>query len=220
MTRQPTARQRYDRRAAERRFGHLYASMEGDCCLYCGMSSDGKVDHQPPVYVLHRFANGSQVTKKQVREAFGDCRLVPCCTICNMGLGTFYAPDDRDRRAEIVGWFLEDEQNPLDKMILIAGRQLLEDRLNGRRGPEVYTFPGVGRLIYIAALVGLADGTYRSPDDFPKWLKAGQAELAEWLRGAPRRKYQHFLDMAGLESYQLRPHARSDPRGQFGSTPS
>lgn len=213
---QSPPRQRYDRRAAEKRFGHLFAPAEGDRCVYCGMPNDGKVDHQPPVYVLHRFANGGLVTKKQVRDAFGECRLVPCCTICNMGLGTFYAPDDRDRRREIVGWFLEDEKNPLDRMALVIGRKLLEDRLNGRKGPEIYAFPGVGRLIYIAALIGLSDGSYGSPEEFPGWLITGQEELAGWLRGAPRRKYQHFLEMAGLESYELLPHAQKDPRGQYG----
>lgn len=208
---------RYDRRKAEKRFGHVYEVVEGDRCVYCGMASDGKVDHQPPVYVLHRFANGGLVTKKQIREAFGPCRLVPCCTICNMGLGAFHGETDADRRFEIVNWFLAEEGDLFDHAQLEAGRLLLQDFFDGRRGAEIFSFPGVGRVIYINALVGLADGSYVSADEFPKWLLDAQAQLAAWLRAVPRRKHAHFLAMANLESYDLGPQARNDPRGQFGA---
>ena len=132
-----------------------------------------------------------------------------------MGLGAYYGVDDTDRRQEIVNWFLEDEQLPQDKLILMVGAHLIQARLEGKRGDEIYKFPGVGRVIYISALTGLIEGEFQSPDDFPEWLKLVQVELADWLRGASKRKSQYFLDMANLESYELRPHARSDPRGQF-----
>ncbi|MEI8719792.1 hypothetical protein [Mesorhizobium sp. ISC11] len=86
--------------------------------------------------------------------------------------------------------------------------------VHGRR-IEIYEFPAVGRVVYISALVGLIEGQFGSPDEFPDWLKVTQSELADWLRGAPRRKSKYFLDMANLESYELVPDARDDPRGQF-----
>ena len=100
-------------------------------------------------------------------------------------------------------------------MILEIGHQLIEGRAQQKRGNEIYEFIGVGRVIYIEALIGLINGDFDSPDDFPEWLKLMQSELAEWLRGAARRKSQYFLSMANLESYELLPHARDDPRGQF-----
>jgi hypothetical protein len=208
-------RTKYRRKDAERRFAHVYEAVAGDTCIYCGMPSDGKFDHQPPVYVLHRFADGGLVTKKAIRDAFGRCLLVPCCTICNMGLGAYHGSDDAERRREIVNWFLVDDRFPEDELFLKLGERLIDERLNGKRGPEIYAFPGVGRVIYIAALCGLIDGEFRSAAEFPDWLKTVQTELAEWLRGAPRRKSQYFLDMAGLAGYDLLPHARSDPRGQY-----
>jgi len=132
-----------------------------------------------------------------------------------MGLGAFHGSDDIERRREIVDWFLLDERYPEDKLILGLGHKLLEQRLNGERGIEVYEFPGVGRSIYLSALFGLIDGEYDSPQDFPAWLQQAQSELASWLRGAPKRKSRYFLNMANLASYDLLPHARSDPRGQF-----
>lgn len=84
-------------------------------------------------------------------------------------------------------------------------------------GREIYEFQGVGRVIYISALVGLFRGEFSSPDDFPDWLKLAQFELAEWLREGPRRARQYFLAMANLESYELLPRARDDPRGQFNA---
>jgi hypothetical protein len=209
------SRPNYRRKDAEKRFAHVYEPVEGDRCIYCGMPSDGKIDHQPPVYVLHRFAGGGLTTKKAIREAFGQCKLVPCCTICNMGLGAYHGKDDNDRRREIVDWFLVDERFPEDELILKLGEKLVEDRLAGKRGSEVYEFPGVGRVIYIRALIGQIEGEFTSPESFPDWLKLLQSELAEWLRGAPRRKSQYFLDMANLAGYDLVPDARSDPRGQF-----
>lgn len=179
------------------------------------MLSDGKRDHQPPVYILHRFADGGLVTKKAIREQFGECKLVPCCTICNMGLGAFHGRDDNERRREIANWFLVDERHPEDALVLEVGRQLIEKRLQGRLGTEIYDFPGVGRVIYIHALFGFIEGEFAFSDGFPEWLRLTQRELAEWLRAAPRRKSQYFLDMANLASYDLLPHARDDPRGQF-----
>ncbi|TIM15499.1 MAG: hypothetical protein E5Y67_07050 [Mesorhizobium sp.] len=70
-------------------------------------------------------------------------------------------------------------------------------------------------MIYINALAGLIEGEYGGPEEFPEWLQVMQSELAEWLRGAPKRKSQYFLNMANLESYELQPHARDNPRGQF-----
>lgn len=208
-------KEKYFRHKAEKRFARVYEVVEGDRCIYCGMPSDGKYDHQPPVYVLHRFADGGLVTKSQIRDAFGQCKLVPCCTICNMGLGAYHGSDDNDRRAEIINWFVLDDRFPEEQIILDLGARLIEDRFQGKRGSEIYEFPGVGRVIYINALDGLIEGNFKSVEDFPEWLAVSQLELAEWLRGASRRKSQYFLDMASLESYELRPHARDDPRGQF-----
>ncbi|MGO8196353.1 hypothetical protein ACC786_31435 [Rhizobium ruizarguesonis] len=203
-------KRKYNRREAEERFARVFEPVAGDRCIYCGMPSEGKVDHQPPVYVLHRFANGELVTKRDIQQQFGQCKLVPCCTICNMGLGAYHGADDNERRREIVGWFLEDDRYPEDKLILDMGDRLIEQRAAGERGTEIYAFPGVGRSIYIHALVGFIEG-----DDFPEWLRLAQLELADWLRAKPGRKAQYFLEMACLESYNLLPHARSDPRGQF-----
>ena len=209
-------KERYSRPRAEKRFAAVYEVVEGDRCLYCGMPSDGKQDHQPPVYVLHRFADGGLVTKRQIREHFGTCKLVPCCTICNMGLGAYHGVDDNDRRREIATWFLVDERYPEDRDVLALGETLVEDRLRGTRGTEIYEFPGSGRVIYLNALLGFMGGEYSKPEDFPDWLTLLQSELAEWLRGALRRKAKYFLEMASLESYDLLPHARDDPRGQYG----
>lgn len=208
-------KQRYNRRAAEKRFEHVYQAVAGDRCIYCGMPSDGKRDHQPPVYILHRFADGGLVTKKAIREQFGECKLVPCCTICNMGLGAFHGRDDNERRREIANWFLVDERYPEDALVVEVGRQLIHRRLEGSAGTKIYGFPGVGRVIYTHVLFGFIEGEFNSPDEFPEWLRLTQRELAEWLRAAPRRKSQYFLDMANLASYDLLPHARDDPRGQF-----
>lgn len=179
------------------------------------MPNDGKYDHQPPVYLLHRFADGGLVTKRAIREQFGRCKLVPCCTICNMGLGAYHGSDDNDRRQEIVNWFLLDDRFPEDRKILDLGYKLIEDRVRQQRSREICEFPGVGRVIYIEALVGFIEGDFASPNDFPEWLTFMQSELAEWLRCAPKRKSQYFLDMANLLSYELLPHARDDPRGQI-----
>lgn len=206
---------KYDRRKAEKRFARAYVTVEGDTCIYCGMPNDSKFDHQPPVYVLHRFADGGLITMKAIREAFGQCKLVPACTICNMGLGAYHGKDDNDRRWEIVNWLLLDERYPEDELVLDVGLKLINQRLEGRRSTEIYKFPGVGRVIYIEALMGLIDGRYSTSADFPEWLETLQSELADWLREEPRRKSQYFLDMANLGSYELLPHARSDPRGQF-----
>ena len=65
------------------------------------------------------------------------------------------------------------------------------------------------------ALIGLIEGEYGTPEESPGWLKTLQGELAEWLREEPGRKSKYFLDMASLASYELLPHARDNPRGQF-----
>jgi hypothetical protein len=207
-------KQLYKRGEAEKRFQQVYSPIAGERCIYCGMPNDGKFDHQPPVYILHKFADGGLVTRKAIRERFGQCKLVPCCTICNMGLGAFHG-SDTERRQEIVNWFLVDDRCPEDEIVLKMGERLIDARLKGDRGTEIYEFPGVGRTIYISALLGFIEGDFGGPDEFPKWLIIMQSELAEWLRGAPRRKSRYFLDMANLASYELLPHARDDPRGQF-----
>lgn len=207
-------KEKYNRHKAEKRFARVYRAVEGDRCIYCGMPSDGKFDHQPPVYVLHRFADGGFVTKKAIREHFGECLLVPCCTICNMGLGAYHGVDNNDRRQEIVNWFLAEEAFPLDEALLKASYKLLENRLNKKRCEDVYRNPWIGRVIYIEALLGFVDRRFEGPEDFPEWLKLAQSELAEWLRAEPRRKSQYFLDMAKLAGYELLPHARDNPRGQ------
>ncbi len=210
-------KERYDRRAAEKRFGRVYETVQGNLCIYCGMPSNGRYDHQPPVYVLHRFADGGLVTERQIREAFGQCKLVPCCTICNMGLGAFHGADDNERRSEILNWFLADPRFPEDEIGLRFAERLLAAPFEDVRVDRIYALPFVGRVIYIEALSGLIDGAYQGPDDFPQWLAVAQQELAEWLRMAPRRKSAYFLAMANLASYDLRPHARDDPRGQIGA---
>jgi hypothetical protein len=213
-------KEKYSRHKAEKRFERVYETVAGDKCIYCGMPSDGEYDHQPPVYVLHRFADGGLVTKKAIREQFGQCNLVPCCHICNMGLGAYHGSDDNDRRGRIVNWFLEDDRYPEDKLTLNVGCGLINKYFQEETKKEIYLFPGVGRVIYINALVGLIEGTFNSPDEFPEWLKVMQSGLAEWIRSAPRRKSQYFLDMANLESYELLPHAKDDPCGQFKENPT
>jgi len=209
----PRVKQRYVRSIAEKRFERVYHTIEGERCIYCGIANDGKFDHQPPVYVLHRFADGGLVTKRKIREHFGECKLVPCCTICNMGLGAYHGTDDDDRRREIMNWFLADERYPEDPLTLEIGRELIRRRLESLSTADIYEFPGVGRVIYINAL--LASMTSSGTEGSPSWLQQAQSELADWLRGSPRRKSAYFLAMANLESYELRPHARDDPRGQF-----
>lgn len=208
-------KERYNRRTAEKRFEHIYRPIAGDRCTYCGIPSAGKHDHQPPVYILHRFADGALVTKKAIRERFGECKLVPCCTICNMGLGAFHGRDDNERRREIANWFLADGRYAEDALVLEIGRRLIEQRLERTRGSEIYEFPGVGRVIYVHALFGFIEGGYQATDEFPEWLQLVQQELADWLGAAPRRRSRYFLDMANLASYDLLPHARDDPRGQL-----
>lgn len=207
--------ERYSRRAAEKSFGMVYRRVPGSRCIYCGMPSDGKSDHQPPLSVLHRFAKGGLTTKEAILERFVECRLVPCCTICNLGLGASHCRDDNDRRRRIANWFRVNKRHPADALVMENGRLLIQKRLEGNRGKEIYSNSGVGRCIYLSALLGLAEGQFGSPNDFPGWLQASQLELAEWLRGVPRRKSQYFLDMANLMSYDLLPDVRDVPRGQL-----
>lgn len=215
----PRVKQRYVRSIAEKRFGRVYRRSEGERCIYCGIANDGKFDHRPPVYVLHRFADGGLVTKRKIREQFGECKLVPCCTICNMGLGAYHGTDDDDCRREIMNWFSADERYPQDQLILEIGRGLIRRRLEGLSNHDIYEFPGVGRVIYMNALI--ASSASSGAEGSPSWLQQVQLELADWLRGAPKRKSAYFLAMANLESYELLPHARDDPRGQlFESEPA
>ncbi|MCG6115820.1 MAG: hypothetical protein MEQ84_11540 [Mesorhizobium sp.] len=207
--------ERYSRRAAEKSFGMVYRFVAGSRCTYCGIANDGKSDHQPPLSVLFGFAKGGSTTKEALLERFGDCRLVPCCTICNLGLGAFQCHDDNDRRRRVANWFRVNTRHPADALVLENGRLLIQKRLEGNRGKEIYANSGVGRCIYLSALLGLAEGHFRSPSSFPDWLQASQLELSEWLRGAPRRKFQYFLDMANLMSFELLPDVGDDPRGHF-----
>ena len=116
-----------------------------------------------------------------------------------------------------LNWFLLDPRFPEDELLLRMGEWLLTARLDGKKGTDIYAFPGVGRIIYIESLSGFIDGGFGGPNDIPEWLTVAQRELADWLRMAPRRKSQYFLAMANLESYDLLPHARDDPRGQIGA---
>jgi hypothetical protein len=131
-----------------------------------------------------------------------------------MGLGAYQGVNDDDRHQEIMNWFVPDARYAEDQLALEMGRQLLDLRIQGRRGPEIYEFPAVGRVIYLHALAAMMTQV-GSPVNFPTWLKQTQSELSEWLRGAPRRKSEYFLRLANLESYERLPHARDDPRGQF-----
>ncbi len=97
---------------------------------------------------------------------------------------------------EIVNWFLANDRYPADTVLLEFGCRLIEQRLDGNRGTEIYAIPAVGRVIFTNALLGLIHGEFQSVDDFPEWLQTTQAELAEWLREVPRRKSQYFLNMA------------------------
>jgi hypothetical protein len=40
----------------------------GDRCIYCGIPNDGKYDHQPSVYVLHRFAPMADLSRSEASE--------------------------------------------------------------------------------------------------------------------------------------------------------
>ncbi|WP_281978549.1 hypothetical protein [Pseudorhizobium flavum] len=108
---------------------------------------------------------------------------------------------------------LADERYPEDPLILEIGCGLIRRRLEGLSTPNIYEFPGLGGVIYINALIASmgSSGTQGAPS----WLQQVQPELADWLRGAPKRKSAYFLAMANLASYELLPHARDDPRGQF-----
>ena len=39
-------KEKYNRKKAEQRFEHVYETVAGDKCIYCGMPSDGEYDHQ------------------------------------------------------------------------------------------------------------------------------------------------------------------------------
>jgi hypothetical protein len=193
----------YDRKEAEARFKHLYAEVPGDECHYCGLARDGH-DHRPAIHTLHRFAKGRQVTRKEIEGHFGQCRLVPCCTICNMGIGSFEGVDDNDCRDEILG-FLDffDDDGP-SKGVWSFGAftvacEVLEARSKDIVGDEIYAVPAVGRAIMVHALRS-RKGEWR---DDPFW-HPHRLRFANWLRAEPRRKSKHFLDMARLESYRFK----------------
>lgn len=195
---------RYDRKKAEARFGHLFTVVPGDQCHYCGLPSDGH-DHRPAVHTLHRFAKDRQVTRREIEEQFGPCRLVPCCTICNMGIGSFEGEHDNDRRDEILGFldFFDDEGEQKGEWSYGAfaiACEILDARAKGLLGDEVYALPAVGRLIMSHAL-RVQKGEWADDPFFHEHRE----RFAAWLKAVPRRKAKHFLDMARLESYKFKP---------------
>lgn len=194
---------RYDRKKAEARFGHLYGQVAGDACHYCDMPSDGH-DHQPALHTLHKFAKDRLVTRKQVEERFGPCRLVPCCTICNMGIGAYEGDNDNDRRLEVLGFidFYDDEgptKGEWNAGAFMVAFGILQARTENLVGDDIYALPAVGRAIMSHAL-RTKMGEW--PDD-AIW-KSHRERLALWMSAEPRRKQKHFLDMSGLESYGFR----------------
>lgn len=194
---------RYNRKQAQERFQHLYVEVPGDECFYCGMPKDG-VDHRPAIFTLHKFAKSRMVTRREIHEHFGQCRLVPSCVICNMGIGSYEGENDNDRRQEILNFIdLYDDfgpnRNEWNFGVFTAAAEMLIARDQGMLTDEVYAVPLVGRLVVSHAL----------------WVKMGNAKddefwqrhrrkLAEWLTAQPRRKAKHFLDMARLESYSFK----------------
>ncbi len=194
---------RYDRRKAEARFGHLFSVVPGDACHYCGLPSDGH-DHRPAVHTLHKFSEGRKVTRREVEEHFGPCRLVPCCTICNMGIGSFEGDDDNDRRDEILGFldFYDDDGPTKGEWSFGAfsvACEILDARVEGLVGDDVYALPAVGRLIMSHAL-RVKKGEWKDLEFFNEHRE----RFASWLCAEPRRKSKHFLAMARLESYKFK----------------
>ena len=194
---------RYNRKRAEERFGHLYTEVPGDECYYCGMPKDG-FDHRPSIFTLHKFAKHRRVTRREINEQFGECRLVPSCIICNMGIGSYEGESDNDRRQEILNFLdLYDDfgpnKNEWNFGVFAAAAEILIARDQDMVTDEVYAIPLVGRIVISHAL----------------WVKMGNAKddefwqrhrmkLAEWLNAQPKRKAKHFLDMARLESYAFK----------------
>lgn len=194
---------RYNRKSAEERFGHLYTEAPGDECYYCGMPRDGW-DHRPSLFTLHKFAEGRKVTRREIFEQFGECRLVPSCVICNMGIGSFEGENDDDRRQEILNFIdLYDDFGPKKNEwnfgVFTAAAEILFARDEGMLTDEIYAIPLVGRIIMAHALwVKMGNAK-----DNEFWSKHRQ-KFADWLNGKPKRKAKHFLDMARLESYAFK----------------
>lgn len=194
---------RYDRKKAEARFGHLYTEIPGNSCHYCGLPRDG-YDHQPAIHTLHKFAKDRLITRKQIEERFGLCRLVPACTICNMGIGSFEGESDDDRRLEILGFldFYDDEgptKGEWNYGAFTVAYEILAARTQNVVGDEIYAIPSVGRLIMSHALRSKM-GEWA---DHPFWMEHRE-RFAMWLSAEPKRKQKHFLDMSRLESYDFR----------------
>ena len=194
---------RYDRRKAEARFAHLYAAVPGDECYYCGLPSEGH-DHRPAVHTLHNFAKTRKVTRREIEDRFGPCRLVPCCTICNMGLGSFEGTDDNERRDEILSYldFFDDDGPHKGEWSLGAfttAYEILAARTEETVGDEIYALPAVGRLIMSHAL-RVKKGEWQDGE----FWHFHRVRFAAWLQGEPRRKSKHFLNMARLESYKFK----------------
>jgi hypothetical protein len=196
-------RLRYDRKKAEARFAHLYSLVSGEECHYCGFPSDGH-DHRPAIHTLHRFSKGRKITRREVEAHLGPCRLVPCCTICNMGIGSFEGADDNERREEILSFldFFNDEgpyKGEWNLGAFTVAYEVLEARAEGKLSDEIYALPAVGRLILSHAL-RTKMGEWR---DGEFWHEH-RLRLAQWLQGEPRRKAKHFLAMARLASYNFK----------------
>lgn len=193
---------KYNRKEAERRFGHLYEVVPGDSCYYCGLPGDG-VDHRPAVHTLHRFAKGRKVTRREIEAQYGQCRLLPCCTICNMGIGSFEGEGDDEYRDEILGFldFYDDEgphKGEWNFGTFLAAMEVLEARENGILGDEVYALPLIGRLLMAQALRAMK-GEWK---DDPRW-KPHRERFRAWIIAEPRRRSAHFLAMARLKSYEF-----------------
>lgn len=149
------------------------------------------------------------MTASAIRAEFGECHIVPCGTICNMGLGAYHEVDDNDRRREIVDWFLPDDRYPDDRAILDMATIGWTNVSGVCEAVRSSSWPSVGRVVCGEVLLGFIHGDFKTPEDFPNWLKVVQSELAECLRGLS--KQASFLARADLESYDLLPHARSSP---------
>ena len=194
---------RYERKKAEARFRHVYTVVSGDECHYCGLPSDGH-DHRPAIHSLHKFASSRLVTRKEIEGRFGKCRLVPCCTICNMGIGSFDGANDDECREEILGFidFFDDDgptRGSWNYGAFCTAVEILTARTIGNVGDEIYAIPVVGRAVISHALRSKM-GQWQ--DD--AFWSAHRERLATWLKSAPRRKSKHFLTMARLESYKFR----------------
>ena len=85
-------KEKYSRHKAEKRFERIYETVAGDKCIYCGMPSDGEYDHQPPVYILHRFADGGLSLKKQFESNSASANWSRAVVSATWGWGPITAP--------------------------------------------------------------------------------------------------------------------------------